>query len=174
MLGEERTAIKAWAAASVLDGVPLVCRDIRAPGMTGSLGETVPELGRSRGTSCLGGCQDMPHPHVPRAFSTDTQQWLTLQSSFQQYFSAVSWEDQGNGHILALNAARRLQEQQVLHYPDHCNKVFNFWLMLCGSFSPCSLPTQPQLVLYVQWHKVTLVDLLTLRFSLSFLGSAFL
>lgn len=47
MLGEERTVKKAWAAASPLDGVPLVCRDICAPGMTGSLGETVPELGRT-------------------------------------------------------------------------------------------------------------------------------
>lgn len=62
-----------------------------------------------------------------------------FQPSFQQYFFTVSWEGQGNGHILTLDAFLGLEEeQQVLHYPSHWNKAFTFWLMLCDSFYPHS------------------------------------
>lgn len=116
------------------------------------------------------GCQDTSHRCVPKAFSTDTQPQLKLLPSFQQYFSAVSWISQGSGHPhpKCLSCSVLEGEEQVLHYPSHCNKTFNVLVILPDSFHLCS--TQQtyihSAIVYLQCPRIQNGTLLTSGFTL--------
>ena len=92
VLGEERTVIKAWAAAFMLDEVPFGVQTRVLEAWLDLQKKHWKSWSEAGAPAARDGCQDMPHQQVPKAFSTHTRQRLILQPSFQQYCSSVSWE----------------------------------------------------------------------------------